>query len=168
MGNESGKDRLCSQGPGEKTDFPAFSLFSFPISRFSLALAAAALSLAVAAPAASAQTIPGEQDYRDNCAVCHGPTGKGDGEAVTVLPAIKPKDLTQLTKNNHGEFPAQEIYSAIDGRDNIAAHELGENRMPTWGVNWQMGAGQPNPSSEGNTRRRIQDLVSYIKTLQEQ
>ena len=132
-----------------------------------LTVAAAGIWMALGATAVVAQVIPGEQDYRDNCAVCHGPTGKGDGQAVTVLPGLKPKDLTQLTKNNHGEFPAQEIYQAIDGRDNIAAHELGENRMPTWGVNWQMGAGQPNPSSEGNTRRRIQDLVSYIKTLQE-
>jgi mono/diheme cytochrome c family protein len=159
MGSESQKERgrhRNSRGKG--------NLFAFLFSHFSLA---AALCLAIGVRVASAQTIPGEQDYRDNCAVCHGPTGKGDGEAVTVLPALKPKDLTQLTKNNHGSFPAQEIYSAIDGRDNIAAHELGENRMPTWGVDWQMGAGQPNPSSEGKTRRRIQDLVSYIKTLQQ-
>ncbi len=131
-------------------------------------LAAAAGVCLLLVPSGSwAQGLPGEQDYRNNCSVCHGPTGKGDGEAVTVLPALKPKDLTQLTKNNHGVFPAQEIYQAIDGRDNIAAHELGENRMPTWGVNWQIGAGQPNPTSEASTRRRIQDLVSYIKTLQE-
>ena len=132
-----------------------------------LTAVAAGIWMALGATAIVAQVIPGEQDYRDNCSVCHGPTGKGDGHAVTVLPALKPKDLTELTKNNHGEFPAQEIYQAIDGRDNIAAHELGENRMPTWGVNWQMGAGQPNPSTEATTRRRIQDLVSYIKTLQE-
>jgi mono/diheme cytochrome c family protein len=130
-------------------------------------MAAGVIWLVVGAIAAVAQVIPGEQDYRTNCAVCHGPTGKGDGEAVTVLPALRPRDLTQLTKNNHGVFPAQEIYRAIDGRDNIAAHELGENRMPTWGVNWQMGEGQPNPTSEANTRRRINDLVSYIKTLQQ-
>ncbi len=129
--------------------------------------AAGVIGLAVGATAASGQVSPGEQDYRNNCAVCHGPTGKGDGEAVTVLPALRPKDLTQLTRNNHGVFPAQEIYQAIDGRDNIAAHELGDNRMPTWGVNWQIGEGQPNATSEANTHRRIQDLVSFIKTLQQ-
>ena len=132
-----------------------------------LAVLAAWLWMVLGSAATFGQVIPGEQDYRDNCAVCHGPTGKGDGQAVTVLPALKPKDLTQLSKNNHGEFPAQKIYQAIDGRDNIPAHELGENRTPTWGVNWQMGAGQPNPSIVGDTRRRIADLVSYIKTLQE-
>src|SRR5262249_2732891 len=83
-----------------------------------LTLMGAAIWLALGALAAVAQTIPGEQDYKDNCAVCHGPLGKGDGEAVSVLPALKPRDLSQLTKNNHGQFPAQEIYSAIDGRDN--------------------------------------------------
>jgi mono/diheme cytochrome c family protein len=128
---------------------------------------AAGIFLALGVARAAAQTIPGEQDYKNNCAVCHGPLGKGDGEAVEVLPALKPKDLSQLTKENHGVFPAQDIYQAIDGRDNIAAHELGENRMPTWGVNWQLGVGQPNPTSEGATHKRIQDLVSYIKTLQE-
>ncbi len=126
-----------------------------------------AMWLACGATATLAQTIPGEQDYKNNCAVCHGAIGKGDGEAVAVLPALKPKDLSQLTKNNHGQFPAQEIYQAIDGRDNIAAHELGGGRMPTWAVSWQLGEGQPNPTSEANTRQRIQDLVSYIKTLQE-
>jgi mono/diheme cytochrome c family protein len=129
--------------------------------------AAAAIWLLLGTNAALAQGLPGEEDYRNNCAVCHGPTGKGDGQAVTVLPALKPKDLTQLTKENHGVFPAQKIYQAIDGRDNIAAHELGDNRMPTWGVNWQMGVGEPNPTSEAATRRRIQNLVSYIETLQE-
>ncbi len=130
-------------------------------------LAAGAVWLLLGSAAAQAQGLPGEQDYRNNCSVCHGPTGKGDGEAVTVLPGLKPGDLTQLTKLNHGMFPAQQIYQAIDGRDNIAAHELGPGRMPTWGVNWQLGAGLPNPTSEANTRKRIQDLVSYIKTLQE-
>ncbi len=129
--------------------------------------AAVSIWLLLASNAVMAQGLPGEQDYRNNCAICHGPTGKGDGQAVMVLPALRPKDLTQLTKENHGVFPAQKIYLAIDGRDNIAAHELGDNRMPTWGVNWQMGAGEPNPTSEANTRRRIQNLVSYIETLQE-
>jgi len=132
-----------------------------------LTVLAAGIWLVLGIKPALAQTIPGEQDYKNNCAVCHGPTGKGDGEAVTVLPALKPKDLSQIARNNHGEFPAQAIYQAIDGRDNIYAHELGENRMPTWGVNWQMGVGEPNPASERDTRKRIQDLVSYIKTLQE-
>jgi mono/diheme cytochrome c family protein len=154
------------RSPRRKGNFAPF-FFSLLFSRFSLGASLFCFLFSLFSLAAVAQTIPGEADYRDNCAVCHGPTGKGDGEAVTVLPALKPKDLTQLTRNNHGVFPAQEIYSAIDGRDNIAAHELGNNRMPTWGVDWQMGAGQPNPSSEGTTHRRIQDLVSYIKTLQQ-
>jgi mono/diheme cytochrome c family protein len=126
----------------------------------------AGIWLALGAAGAAAQTIPGEQDYKNNCAVCHGPTGKGDGEAVYVLPGLKPPNLTQLSKNNGGHFPAQQVYQAIDGRDNIAAHHLGDRRMPTWGVNFQMGEGQPNPTSEANTRKRIQDLVSYIQTLQ--
>jgi hypothetical protein len=30
-----------------------------------------------------------------------------------------------------------------------------------------MEAGEPNPASEAITRQRIQDVVSYIKTLQQ-
>lgn len=115
----------------------------------------------------SAQVIPGEADYKNNCAVCHGPTGKGNGEAVYVLAGLKPDDLTQLSKQNGGHFPDQEVYQAIDGRDDIPAHHLGEHRMPSWGTNWQLNLGEPNPASEAATHKRIQGLVSYIKTLQQ-
>jgi mono/diheme cytochrome c family protein len=122
--------------------------------------------LAIGAGAA-AQVIPGEADYRNNCAVCHGPTGKGDGQAVYVLPGLKPSNLTLLSKNNGGHFPAEKVYQAIDGREGIPAHHLGERQMPTWGVDFQMNPGEPNPTSEAATRKRILDLVSYIKTLQQ-
>ena len=123
--------------------------------------------LALAAGRAGAQTIPGEREYKNNCAVCHGPTGKGDGEAVFVLRALKPGDLTQLSKNNNGTFPTQEVFQAANGRDDVAAHHLGESKTPTWGVNLKTGEGDLNPTSQANTRGRIQDLVGYIQTLQQ-
>jgi mono/diheme cytochrome c family protein len=125
------------------------------------------LWIAMVGTHAIAQVAPGETEYRNDCAVCHGPTGKGDGEAVTVLPALKPSDLTQLSKKNGGQFPTQEVYQAIDGRDDVAAHHLGDRRMPTWGTNWQIQAGEPNPTSEANVHRRIEDLIAFIKTLQQ-
>src|SRR5712692_7829912 len=113
--------------------------------RYLARLAAKAAGLAVfGAPGAPAQTISGEQDYKNNCAVCHGPTGKGDGEAVFVLRALKLGDLTQLSKNHNGTFPTQEVFQAANGRDDVAAHHLGERKTPTWGVNLKTGEGDLN------------------------
>jgi mono/diheme cytochrome c family protein len=138
------------------------------VRRFARLMAVAAgVWVVLGGVSSTAQVIPGESDYKNSCAVCHGPTGEGDGEAVYVLAGLKPANLTQLSKKNGGHFPDQEVYQAIDGRDDIPAHHLGERRMPSWGTNWQMNAGEPNPTSEATTRKRIQDLVSYIKTLQQ-
>ena len=46
----------------------------------------------------------GQQMYKDYCAACHGPTGKGDGPAVEFLKA-PPSDLTTMAKRNNGKFP---------------------------------------------------------------
>lgn len=127
----------------------------------------AGVGLALGLGCAGAQTLPGEKDYKNNCAVCHGPTGKGDGDAVNVLPGLRPADLTQLSRKNHGHFPAREVYREIDGRDDFPAHHLGERRMPTWGIDLQMGVGEPNPASEARLRQRISDMVHYLETLQE-
>jgi hypothetical protein len=57
----------------------------------------------------------GKQDFDENCASCHGKDGKGHGAALYVIPEIKPSDLTKLTKNNGGVFPAERVYQSIDG-----------------------------------------------------
>jgi putative copper resistance protein D len=44
----------------------------------------------------------GQPLYAENCAVCHGPNGYGDGPAAAALP-IKPADLTGAHLFHHGE-----------------------------------------------------------------
>jgi mono/diheme cytochrome c family protein len=47
----------------------------------------------------------GKQDFDANCASCHGFDGKGHGQAVYVVPQVKPADLTVLSKTNGSVFP---------------------------------------------------------------
>ena len=47
-----------------------------------------------AEPYAAASVIRGAALYDDNCALCHGATGRGDGPAAPGLP-IRPADLTE-------------------------------------------------------------------------
>ena len=108
----------------------------------------------------------GKRDYEHNCAVCHGTDGKGNGEAVRVLVGLEPGDLTQLSKEHGGKFPADAVYRAIDGRDEVSAHHLGRRRMPVWGLDFQLGA-ERSPESEPRLKQRISALVDYVETMQE-
>jgi putative copper resistance protein D len=49
---------------------------------------------ASAQPYAAASVFRGAAVYAENCALCHGATGRGDGPAATRLP-IRPADLTE-------------------------------------------------------------------------
>jgi mono/diheme cytochrome c family protein len=107
----------------------------------------------------------GKQDFDENCASCHGKDGKGHGAALYVIPEIKPSDLTKLTKNNGGVFPAERVYQSIDGRAGIPAHSRID--MPFWGTTLQQPGKEFSPGSEAKVKVRISNMVSYIKSLQE-
>jgi len=124
---------------------------------------AALVLLASCAASARAQTS-GKQDYEQNCASCHGKDGKGHGEALYVIPGIKPPDLTLLSKNNAGVFPAERVYQAIDGRSGIPAHSRID--MPFWGTTLQEQGKEFTPDSEAKVKVRISNMVAYIKSIQ--
>ncbi len=52
--------------------------------------------------------------FAQNCASCHGETGRGDGPLAKNLPQ-SPTDLTQLSKRNGGKYPAARTLSYIYG-----------------------------------------------------
>lgn len=107
----------------------------------------------------------GEHDFNMYCGSCHGESGKGDGRVAARLEK-KPSDLTMLTQR-YGEFPRDKVAEFIDGRADVAAH--GERDMPVWGKWFSLEATEGLGGAEADAatvKRRIDNVVSYIETLQ--
>ena len=106
-----------------------------------------------------------KQDFDTNCASCHGVDGKGHGQALYVIPQVKPPDLTLLSKANGGVFPTDRVYKSIDGRNGIPSHERFD--MPFWGTTFQREGQEFTPASEAAVRARITKIVNYVKSIQQ-
>lgn len=118
----------------------------------------------------------GADEYRISCLSCHGVGGRGDGPLARYL-TVKPTDLTQLAKNNGGQYPNLKagaypflrVYQVIDGRADVAVH--GDRAMPVWGNRYL--ADQPGGVApyggvyEKVVRGRILELVYYIQSIQQ-
>jgi mono/diheme cytochrome c family protein len=110
-------------------------------------------------PITSTSPVSGKEMYAAYCAVCHGTDGKGGGPAASAL-KTPPADLTQLSKNNGGKYPALKVTSAIRGTNDLPAH--GSKDMPVWGeLFWTMSRGH-----ETEVQQRVANLTKYIETLQ--
>jgi mono/diheme cytochrome c family protein len=100
----------------------------------------------------------GEGMFNTYCAVCHGKDGKGDGPAASEF-KIPPANLTLLSVNNNGKFPADHVAETIrTGPRDAKAH--GSRDMPVWG---------PVFSSMGGSAQvllRIHNLTTYVESLQ--
>ena len=127
------------------------------------------LSVLVALPfnssLAEGETV-GADEYRNSCLTCHGVGGRGNGPLAQHL-LVKPSDLTQIAKNNYGEFPFLKIIHAIDGRMTIKLH--GAASMPVWGSRYKVEAGNTfGPfGAETYIRGRILSLAYYLESIQE-
>ncbi|MEE8526862.1 MAG: hypothetical protein V3T72_23250, partial [Thermoanaerobaculia bacterium] len=104
----------------------------------------------------------GRISYRTYCSNCHGDGGRGDGKVADLL-KVPPADLSRLSEEHGGSFPADLVYRAIDGREEHRGH--GRREMPVWGIGFQ----DPGRDSdqEEEVRQRILDLVSFIGSIQE-
>ena len=111
----------------------------------------------------------GKREYENNCAVCHGMTGKGNGPYAGIIDTKVP-DMTVLQKNNNGVFPFDRVYQTIDGRMEVKAH--GTRDMPIWGNEYNDKAAEyysdylRDYSAKGFIRGRILALVNHIYSLQ--
>ena len=124
-------------------------------------------SLATAADNSSADI--GKKEFQNNCAVCHGSSGKGDGSFVELLKQA-PSDLTLISKRNGGSYPLIKVYDLIAGVDKIRSH--GTQEMPIWGERYNQQIvqelGPMNTEPSPSVRERILELVFYIGTLQQE
>lgn len=110
----------------------------------------------------------GKTEYEATCALCHGPTGKGDGIYIDQLKqGTVVANLTELSKKNGGTFPFERVYQIIDGRAYVKAH--GPRQMPIWGLEYKIRSSRvlSTLNSEEFVRARILALIDYIRRLQE-
>jgi len=126
-------------------------------------------SLLCVSPATNlcAAQISGSQEYRDNCARCHGSNAKGNGPDANEKPGYHPADLTRITKRNGGLFPRQAIYDVIDGGSRSPGHYDFNSPMPLWGLSFQVEGKQYTQLSEAVVRSRINALVDYLESIQQ-
>jgi len=135
-------------------------------------IAAAHLGVLLIGASATALAVDkldiGKSEYDSACAVCHGPTGKGDGPFKLQLSSRVP-DLTALARNNNGVFPFDRVYQIIDGRQEVKAH--GPREMPVWGHAFNMQTSiyfenYPTHDTESAARSRVLALTEYLYRLQ--
>jgi mono/diheme cytochrome c family protein len=124
----------------------------------------AVLVLGVLGPALAAESEDTERRlYLRYCGACHGPAGKGDGIAGTVM-RPKPADLTRIAKQNEGDFPYARVVDVIDGRTTVRAH--GDPDMPVWGEIFEAQAGWEE-ARRVEARGRIMLITDYLRSIQE-
>ena len=122
------------------------------------------LALACPAPMAAQDLDPGQKLFGLHCASCHGADGRGAG---TVAQALKtqPPDLTALSRDNNGIFPAARIIAQIDDLPASVGHG---GDMPVYGYFFR-GPPQGVTLHDGTTLMTTQpvaDLVFWLETQQ--
>jgi mono/diheme cytochrome c family protein len=101
----------------------------------------------------------GKARFVEHCAVCHGAGATGDGPFANMM-KTKPADLTQLAKQNKGEFPFGHAYDTIDGRNMLVAH--GTRDMPIWGKELK----SAGLGGETGLRGQLVETLIYLRSIQ--
>ena len=97
--------------------------------------------------------------FKQDCAVCHGESAKGDGPAAKDLKA-RPPNLTTLAQRHGGEFPRGYVLDVLHNGVNAPAH--GTVEMPVWGPIFDL----MNRNNQAQSKLRINNLVSYLQSIQ--
>jgi mono/diheme cytochrome c family protein len=113
-----------------------------------------------ATPESSLAPTDGRQMFSHYCTPCHGTDGKGHGRVVTEHKA-PPVDLTILSKNNRGAFPADHVVHVLQHGAQIPPHTSVE--MPVWGPI----LGKINLKDPKDRMIRVRSLTQYLESIQE-
>jgi mono/diheme cytochrome c family protein len=106
----------------------------------------------------------GKQEYMNNCASCHGESGKGQGPLAELMTVDVPS-LTALAANNDGVFPMLAVIHSIDGRQGTRGHGY---PMPVWGDRFSRSTDATDPyGNEVVVRGRVLSIAYYLESIQE-
>lgn len=109
------------------------------------------------------EPVEGQIVFDQNCALCHGDSGRGDGLlAAKLQPA--PPDLTRITFREKDVFPRTRVLSVIDGYTRQAPDEA----MPEFGLLLE-GETVPVVLEDGTLSpvpRPLADLLVYLESIQ--
>jgi mono/diheme cytochrome c family protein len=135
-------------------------------------LAASIIPVAVAAPQAAPAPAPkegptfdsaaaskGASTYQRYCAVCHGPSARGDGPLASDLREPVP-DLTTIAARSGGKFPTERVQRIISSGENLRGH--GSEDMPAWGDAFKRTTGLDGATPN----QAIRNLTHYLWSLQ--
>ena len=123
-----------------------------------------ALVVALSALAAQAEDALGKRAYMENCASCHGESGKGQGPLAQLL-TVEVPGLTALSAANEGVFPMLDVIQSIDGRTGVRGHE---GLMPIWGDAFGAAVADAGPyGAEVLIRGKVLSIAYYLESIQE-
>lgn len=106
----------------------------------------------------------GKALFMENCAVCHGADGRGNGPMARAMEKA-PKDLTLIAVRHGDQFPRAKVMSTVDG---YARSDLKGPGMPEFGALLQ-GDLIPFDSGDGiqtPTPRKLVALTEYLESIQ--
>lgn len=104
----------------------------------------------------------GRMIFNTICVSCHGKDARGGGPVAASLKTA-PANLRLIAQRRNGSFSHDEIGQYIDGRKAPLAH--GTREMPVWGDSLATAA--PEPEREQRRKLHIEEVVAYLKTIQE-
>lgn len=104
--------------------------------------------------------VDGASVFRNYCAACHGPGGRGDGPVAKALKGKVP-DLTTLSRRNGGVFPATHVRSTIMSAPGNLLPAHGSRQMPIWGPIFH---DIEFDQDLGNVR--LENVTKYLESMQ--
>lgn len=114
--------------------------------------------------AAMPDIAEGRALYLDNCAMCHGTTGIGDGEFARSM-SPPPKNLTLIQVRNADRFPRAKVLSVMDGYTRLRTDH---SAMPEFGALLE-GPQVPVTLADGSQSpvpRPLAALLVYLESIQ--
>ncbi|PIE15097.1 MAG: cytochrome C [Rhodobacterales bacterium] len=128
--------------------------------------------LAILVAGCAATEMPDAQEgavlFAENCAMCHGISGRGDGELAREIKRESgkgPTDLTVISRKNKGSFPRADVLSYVDG---YTRGRLPDQDMPEFGLLLE-GPSVPVDTGDGvmsPTPRPLAALMVYLESIQ--